>query len=415
MAHGVTVGHPTLYFANNSPSGDYRPFPEAQGCNRLSFYYKTPAELDNGEGGYSARPATTMNVGPFNGEGGHWYHEICTQGGGWTHVTIDGHPQHNNSFSSADLYPLPSSAIPDMGVDYFNGWYRWYVTFKPYGGVATAPYEIFFDEFRFLYDPEPQNNETINSPSVTWLPDAQHFEIGFMDKYKNNQYAHCTYELRYSFSPIDNANWNQAAPAHILADPRFYLTERADGKFAKHWPHYAAVWAPFTLATEDLAQLTPGRLIFFALKDISQQNGDGPDPIDYSVSSYWSVGGRDYTNHGDTFDYAGDAAVLPLIKRIDFRMPQSTAPGQGSLTVEISPPSAAGVRWRRQGASAWRGPGETESGIQEGDYLLEFSGLDGFRDVADTLARVRAGETASVRVHRPRLDPGLTARYLLLP
>ncbi len=336
VAHGVRVGHPYLYFANTSPSHAPVSFPAARGANRLSIYYLAPASLTNGQGGWSNRPEPTVNIGPFNGDGGHWYHEICNQGGGWTHVLADGHPQHNNSWSGSDDYPYPSRSLRDMGVDYFNGWYRWYLSFKPYEGIADAPYDVRIDEIEFRHDPEPQNNETICSPAVTWLPDTRAFEIGFMDKYKDNQYSYSTYELRYAFEPITNATWDGATSARILPDARFAIDERSDGRFAKHWPYYQSVWAPFTLAsTADLDRLTAGAVIHFAIKDISQVDGDGMQPVTDSGIGRWPIGGRDYASHGDTFDYAGDRPVLHLIKRIDFQIPKEPLPPRPSQPTSL--------------------------------------------------------------------------------
>ena len=322
VGHGARAGHPFVYFANNSAQGSELPFPEAVGANRLSIYVYPPASLTNGPGGYGKRPVPTINLGPFNGVGGHWYHEICTQGGGWMHILADGHPQHNNSWYDPSYYPYPSSSLRDMGTNYYTNMYRWYITFKPYSGIATIPYSVYYDEIEFRYDDEPQNNETIATPAVVYFPSNKTFEIGFMDKYKNFAYSYSTYEVRYSFSQIYNTNWDQATPVHILADPRFHITNRTDGVFQKYWPYYASVWAPFELAnSNDTAQLTPGTMVYFAVKDISQVGGNSQSPVTNSTVGYWPTGGRDYTTYAANFDYAGDQPALLLIKRIDYRIP----------------------------------------------------------------------------------------------
>lgn len=318
VAWGARVGHPYVYFMNLGTN----PMPEAAGANRLDFYYYAPAALTNGRGGWGNRPEPTVNVGPFNNLGGHWYHEICTQGGGWTHVLCDGHPQHNNAWGSPTNYPYPSSSLRSYGLAYFADLYRWYVTFKPYSGICRAPFAIWFDEIRFGYDPEPQNDETICSPSIVYFTSNQTFEIGFMDKYKNFAYSYSTYELRYAFEPILNATWSNATPAHILPDARFSISNHWGGIFQKFWPYYQSVWAPFTLATtQDLARLQPGTNIYFAVKDISQVGGASQQPVTNFGAGRWPIGGRDYTAYGANFDYAGDQPALPLIKRMDYRIP----------------------------------------------------------------------------------------------
>ena len=320
------VGHPYLYFVNTSPT-PYTPFPEAQGANRLSLYYCAPATLTNQNSSY---PIPVMNVGPYNGVGGHWYHEFNVQGGGWTHALCDGHPQHNNAWSSATNFPYPSKSLRDMGTDYFTNLYRWYVSFKPHSGIGVPPYSVWYDEIEFRYDSEPQNNETICSLSATYFATSGAFEIGFADKYKDFSKSFSTYELRYSFRPIDNANWSNATPAHILTNATFKIQDRADGRFQKYSPYYQAVWAPFALAdSNDTARLQPGTLIWFAVKDISQIGSDGQLPVTNSGIGFHPVDGRDYTTYSTNFDYAGDQPALPLIKRIDFRIPKDIADADG--------------------------------------------------------------------------------------
>lgn len=328
VASNVMVGHPCIYFANSSAT-PFIPFPEAQGANRLSMYFNAPTTLTN----QGPRPRPVIHIGPYNGVGGHWYHELCTQGGGWTHAICDGHPQHNNSWHSPELYPYPSSSLRDMGTNYFTNWYKWYITFIPYSGIGRTPYSVWFDEIEFQNDPELQNNETICSPSVTYFPTSASFEIGFMDKYKNCSKSYSTYELRYSFDPINNANWSGAAPAKILTNAFFCIHARDDGKFQKYSQYYQSVWAPFTLATpEDTARLTPGTSVYFAIKDISQIGGDGMLPVTNSGIGRHGVDGRDYVTYGTNFDYAGDAPALPLIKRIDFKIARHPAGGAIGLT-----------------------------------------------------------------------------------
>lgn len=305
----VKVGHPYLYFMNTSPSNKKLPFPQAEKKNRLSFYVKMPDSVRNDpKGKGSPQPSATMSIGPFNGNGGHWYHSVFNRGGGWTHVLVDGHPNHNNSFHSADRYPYPSRSVRDMDRDYFNSMYRFYITFRPYQGLAVPPYFIWIDEIEFYYDAEPQNNETINSPALTYHSRTGKFEIGFSDKYKNNKHSFSGYELKYSFAPITNENYEETNYAVIIGDSRFKGVEYSKkGYFKKVWPYYQAVWAPFRLKKEDQSQLVPGKRVYFAVKDLSAR--------DYSLG---------------TFDKEGDTQIVPgtngkrridLIKLIDFIIP----------------------------------------------------------------------------------------------
>ncbi|MBF0398928.1 MAG: hypothetical protein HQK78_19275 [Desulfobacterales bacterium] len=304
IPQNIKVGHPTIYFCNTSNSDSPVYFPYAKGCNRLSLYVKMPKDLSNGTGGSGNPPQLTVDIGPFNGVGGHWYHGFYNQGGGWTHILVDGHPIHNNSWADAKSYPYPSSSLRDMGTEYFSTMYRWYITFLPYEGISVPPYSVWIDEIEFYNDPEPQNNETINSPAITYHPEPNFFEVGFSDKYKNNEHSDSKYEVRYSFSQITNDNYKDAKPVIVQPDDRYNISMNIDGQFNKFWTYYPNVWAAFKLSPQDETKLTSGTRVYFAIKDISK---------------------RPY-NLG-TFDREGDNAIVPsadgkkridLIKRIDY-------------------------------------------------------------------------------------------------
>ncbi len=318
---GMKVGAPYLYFMNTSLRSATVPFEGAKGANRLSLYVHIPDDVSVGNGGTGIPPAAALDLGPYNNIGGHWYNRVVISGGGWVHIMMDGHPQHNNAYSSADRYPYPSYSLRCMDTAYFNTMHSMYFAFERYEGISTPPYSVWFDEIEFKYDSLPQNDETIANAAVLYKSGTKSFEIGFNDKYKNNQYSYSSYEVRYSFSPITNDNWEKATPVMIQAHSGFGIKQNTQGRFEKWWPYYQNVWAPFKLASSaDEARLTPGATIHFAVKDISQVNGDGPQAVD---SDYRGAGkgGRDYQNQGATFDYAGDKPVLKLIKRIDYTVP----------------------------------------------------------------------------------------------
>lgn len=322
----LAIGNPYLYFGNNSSSSIPTPFEEAKGMNRLSFYVWLPPELGNGAGGYLVPPSRTISVGPYSNVptkdvfpldvsdsriGGHWYHDFSINGGGWVHLMIDGHPQHNNGFSNASLYPYPSKSIRDISKSYFENLYRFYFTTGKYDGFSVPKYNIFVDNLEFLNDIEPQNNETINGLAISFKPGNRSFEISFNDKYKDNQYSYSTYEVRYSFQPITNTNWAESRPVQVLPHTGFTIDASSNGRFDKNTPYYQLVWAPFKLDNIGESLLENGKTIYFAVKDVSQMEGDGLDPIA-------RTGGRDYRKYPNTFDYDGDKLALKLIKRTNF-------------------------------------------------------------------------------------------------
>lgn len=327
------IGHPVVYFLRHNLGFD-EPFEQAAGANRMSFYAYLPAGVDNmhhtgrtvrpplGTGPFSEITNSTIfppshpdyNPDPSVTMGGHWYDSFYTRGGGWTHFQSDGHPQHNNGFSNAARYPYPSRSVRNLGVEYFSTMFRNYITVAPYSGISTPKYNIWLDEKVFWHDAEPQNGETINNISILFRDSIKEFEIGFNDKYKpGGGRGFATYEVRYSFAPITNANWNSATKVHMLGDPRFNnIHSNIDGIMRKVSSYGTPIWAPFKLANStDENLLTPGNTIYFAVKDVSQD----PNNIRLPREAGW---GRDYINDADKFDFAGDEAALPLIKRIDY-------------------------------------------------------------------------------------------------
>jgi hypothetical protein len=369
---GYIVGAPYIYFISNVFSQDQGgnvSIVEAQNTNRLSLYIHIPSTMNNGTGGSGNPPNWTMMIGPFlNNAGttqGHFYHYYMNEGGtsgSWVHLLADGHPQWNNGWNSASDSPCPSGSVRNMNVaggsgglfspyscstysstltngyqDIIDGWY---VEVEPYDGVGIPPFQVWLDEIEFFDDDsvEPQNNETINSPAITYYDGVTKglFAISLDDKYINNQYSYSTYQIKYSFSQITNANFASATPCQITADSRYGVTANTSGLFAKWWPYYQAVYAPFTLQSGDIAKLTPGTVVYFAILDVSQGTGSGGNsqtPWTSCGVGNWSTCGRAYSTESSTFDYTADSVALPYIKRISFQIPN---PGSGSGSSQVA-------------------------------------------------------------------------------
>jgi len=310
---GEVVGHPYLYFVNSSSSSNQYRLDGAVGNNRLNLYMYLPSSVEMGTGGYQKSPPKTISIGYFTDFGGHWYHEYYVQGGGWVHLVVDAHPYTNNTWG-ADDYPYPSRGIRDLGSTYFDNMYRFYITTRSYEGLSNVPYSVWFDEFSFENDTLTQNNETINSPSILYNDSTNYWEVSFNDKYRNNPNSWATYELRYSFDQITNVNWDSAIQVIIKENSGFTIDQDSTGKFDKNTPYYPGVWAQFNIREDDEDSIYTGKKIYFAIKDVSQQNVNGKTPIAYKK-------GRDYNAYGSSFDYEGDSAALPYIKRIDYLIP----------------------------------------------------------------------------------------------
>lgn len=340
------VGAPYIFFVNNTTTASPTPLEAAVGNNRLEVYVFTP-KTSNGIGGWGNQVQQTMHIAPTSDllksfvypvghpeystqtrKRGHFYHWFYTEGGGWTKYILDSHAQHSNTFNSPPQFPYPGNSSRDMGGAYFDRMNRFYVAHLPYSGFLMTPYDVYYDSLVFATDSEPQNSETINSPSVTYRPGTQEWEVGFNDKYINVASSYSTYQVRYSFSAITNANFSSATPVHIQADARFGVVANTNGIVKKHWPYYAGIWAPFKLDPVDESSVTAGTTVYFAIKDVSQVGGDGQAPV--------VVGeGRPYNTESGNYDYAGDQPVLNLIKRFDY-----TVASVGLGQAPIIPPAA---------------------------------------------------------------------------
>ena len=71
---------------------------------------------------------------------------------------------------------------------------------------------------------------------------------------------------------------------------------------------------------------------------------------------------------------------------------------RGALTVVIGPDGAAGAgaQWRRLGTTTWHRSGQTETGVPEGEWIIEFRNVNGWE--APKTQRVRVDRTRTARL-----------------
>lgn len=319
---GGKVGHSYIYFRKIDVIGSSRdtsPFTSSSGGNRLSAYIYLPADTNNGQGGWNKAVQATYQLGLFRdptSTGYHHYINTYIQGGGWAKIQVEETTNGDNGGDGTTRY------IPN----FLQTVWQFYFTTLPYSGIAIPPYEVKIDDIEFTADTyTPQNNETISNIAIMYKDSSNTWEVSLNDKYKNNGGAFSTYELRYSFSPITNENWNSATPVTIIADSRFSILARTDGKFQKWWPYYQGVWAPFSLSTADTNALTAGKTVYFAIKDVSQLN-NSTTPNDGLGAWGARQGGRPYDTTPATFNYTTDGPALPYIKRISYAITTNLPP-----------------------------------------------------------------------------------------
>lgn len=315
----IVVGVPDLYFGNATSSLNKIAMWPAIGNNRLSIYAKYPEELTGAD--RSGNPAVTIHVGPFTTDfDGHYYHFFSINGGDWTHLQLDRHPANDN-VNGSDTVNQPAH---DEG--FISRIYRFYIIANAYEGYAVPIHYAYFDNIDFWMDEyENQNDETINGLGISYDSDTNNFQVTFNDKYRGMGVvpglARASYEIRYSlYGAITNENWDNATPCSIQATTM--QAQRSDGRFKRVSPDaYTTVWAKFALAnSSDEAAFENNRIIYFAVKDISQ-NPNNHYEINPNLDGTLVGWGRNYSDGWSGWDYSNDDAALNYIKRINYILP----------------------------------------------------------------------------------------------
>ena len=276
----VLKGDMSLYF--KTPSATTK-IPELAGKNRFSVWVLMPRDIiDIDKYNYEekTRPSQYIAWYPFinTSKSGHYYHHASNiPMGGWTKIQFDAHPTHHNSGSNNlnSGFSEGGDSYPGNGADYMSN-IAAFTLRASFTKNTVSPISYYIDEFTtdfVMYE----NEETINNVGVGYNPDTHLFDISFEDKYRC---ADCfaKYEVRYSFSPITNSNFNNA---HIpLVTTNFKRSQsNNDGIIHKPNPGYNIIWAGLDLQSEHRNMLSDNKDIYFAIKDISvrqseQQNAD---------------------------------------------------------------------------------------------------------------------------------------------
>lgn len=248
-----------IWWIQNSQQRDL--IPEGRGCNRMSFFIKIPEnypissrnQTDNNFhlGTYTRDPQIPSNI-----QGVHYYHLYNIQGSAYPIKFIaNERPQHKVGVRAT------VSTNPESW-NYFDGFTRFYLELLPlYECPIQLPFDSFVDEVKFYSTSEPENDETISSISCTYQGNGL-FQIGW---HGNSNYEHNghRYEVRYSTSPITNANYSSATVA-------------PGGPFSLHPGSYNFMLAEFSIQVQDNTRY------YFAIKDIDS-NIPYVSKIDYPL------------------------------------------------------------------------------------------------------------------------------------
>ena len=314
-ADRLLPGGLSLYF---TIEGNNNSFDELVGNDRLSLWILPPENskhnFDNQfyTTSYS-RPEVLFSWYPFvvDADGDHYYHRLSNVNmGGWVHLIFDAHPQHNNSGDSNpySYYRAGGRDFPGDAVSYFNNVNRFSFTSKIISDSASPTY-LYIDKIESYKASQPENDETIANIGVGYDPINKRFDISFDDKYRC---AECSakYEVRYSFSPITNANYDSAKLAHVTNFVRG--ASSVLGEIVKPANGYNEIWAGIDVDEADKDNLTNGTTIYFAVKDKSD---------------------RTHLADRDTYDLetvevegVGNVRRVDLIKTIDYTIYQVNRP-----------------------------------------------------------------------------------------
>ena len=233
---------------------------EAYGANRFTAWikihpdYELKADRNLHFGTYTRDPVTGS---PYQ-DGEHYYHYYNIPGGYWTKIIANEHPTHKTSYQGNYIENNPTA--PEW--NYYDGFTRFYISL-PHDpdNPPEGEWEWYIDELEFYHEDEPEDIE-ITSISCTYFG-AGHFQLNWRGGLKVASPSN-HYELRYSTSPITNANYNSATMAPGCSD-----ITKVDGSY--NW------------MTADFSIPVTSGTAYFAIRDITS-GSPYVARIDYPIS-----------------------------------------------------------------------------------------------------------------------------------
>ena len=268
-----------------------------------TFHMGTYLCKDTGEPAYG-----TGDGCPYEGPGNkHYYHYLQFSPGAWLHVELDEHPQHLRGSFVTENNP----ALAEFGMDYLSSLNQWY--FTPVTDEQPGLVSYWLDEMYFYATSDPeecaepqQNNDSITSLWVGYWPETGKWQIFWQDQsYETassqglNDYTNSTFEVRWSTTPITNANYEQATPIQ----PEWFSGPQYTGS-SEPLIRRVSSWRPAVTTQFELpAQVTSSAaIIYFAIKDVSIAGGHS--------GTNWPYNRPD-----------GHDAASPYIRTINYHLP----------------------------------------------------------------------------------------------
>ena len=194
-------------------SDRYRNFPEASGCNRMSFFLKFPVSLKRMD-----NSAYNIHIGTYSHDPNdrsttlfpHFYHWMNVNGSPyWRKVILNQHPQHETSVKDE----IPDNPTLERGWNYMDGMKRLYIQVRTEALLdlmeSEFPFSAAIDEIKFYHEDMQENTEDINTLSVCYFGNGR-FEFDWQQGSTRGSCGPATYEIRYSENPITNDNFNDS-------------------------------------------------------------------------------------------------------------------------------------------------------------------------------------------------------------
>jgi len=220
---------------------------------------------------------------PHEGPGNnHYYHYLGINPGAWVKVELDNQPQHLRSTGVPPVNP-PVALYPNVGwKGYYADMQQFYVEVRHAQASQTT---MWLDKFTLFSTTESaetnQNQQSISSPWVGFWELENEWQIGFFDCWTTSaENGFSSYEIRYSLSPITNANWSSATPVTPLEyASAAYISHTSPYAFRSPTEYNHPIWQRFVLPPE---LQTDGQKIYFAIKDVSVAGQHGGTNWPYS-------------------------------------------------------------------------------------------------------------------------------------
>lgn len=190
----------------------------------------------------------------------HYYHYLTVCPGAWIKINLGRTPEHLR-----DPGPNPTEPVSL----YFQDLDRMYMEIR---SGQTDESEMLIDEIRLLTTSEEENDTSVGSLWIGYWSADDKWKIGWSDpsfsSYGDSSIS--TFEVRWSTSPITNANYSSAT----VVEPE-YNELGTSNTIRRPNPWKRICQTQFELPDETE---TSASKIYFAIKDVSATaNGDGHD------------------------------------------------------------------------------------------------------------------------------------------